>query len=493
MADPRVQLAQLYQDAKAAHARREYARAVPLYRRVLERRPNDALLLRLLGAAELGIGDLEAGAKRLTQSLELNPKDAGAWADLATAHLHLAHLAPSEAAARRAIELDPSLVGVLPALCRSLCTQGRPEEAERALAPFADQLDDGPPALAEAFAFTAVRTDQAEAGVKMLGHWLERRDTPTALRFQLGELLEAARRYDQAWALYESANAGLRTQFDASRFRAEGDTLLHAWASEETARMPAAGFETERPLFLVGLPRAGLGIAEQILASHPQVHALGATGVLPTLGSRLINAVGASSAPLRQRLGAITRQLIDRAGAAYLNDAQKRNDDAARVVERLAGGFALVGWIRRILPGARVVYVLREATDTGVSAYCRDMPARPMWASDLATCGGVVRLERKFMALWAERADVPIHTFCYERLLEEPEREIRALIEFTGLPWNDACLRYGESEKVAPSAPWSQSRLPIHTRSVGRSDWYRRHLGPMLEAMADEPADSATT
>lgn len=486
MTDPRVQQAQVYQQAKAAHARRDYPRAIGLYRELLRRRPKDALLLRLMGAAELGAGDAASAARHLESALKGDPRDAGGWADLARARLIQTRLPEAVEAAERAMAVDEAAPSSLLVLAQCLCALGRTGEAERRISSAVESAEDPMhPELAVAWALVCQRNGRPHDGLRRLADMADETSSSPTLLYAIAELHETAGEYERSWTLIERANRVACPSFDVPRFVAEGRHVLEAWRSQEMGRLPRAGFETQRPLFIVGLPRAGLGLVEQILAAHPSVHASGATNAISMLASRLIAAVGAPSAPLHQRMGSLTQQLVDRAGAAYLTDTRQRHESAVRVVDRLPGGFTLVGWIRSMLPGARIIHVLRDSLDTGASCYSRNTPARPRWTYDLNACGEAIRMDRAFMEHWTTAyPDEPVHTICYESIVENPDAEIRRLIEYAGLTWDDACLKFYDSERIAPASVFGDIRRPVHAKSVGRGEWYRPWLGPLIETLS---------
>jgi len=475
----------MYQQAKEAHARRDWPRAIGLYRDLLRRRPKDALLLRLLGAAELAAGDTGSAARHLASAVRVNPRDAGAWADLSRAHLMHTRLPEAVEAAERSVELDAKLPGSHYALAQALCALGRTGEAERNLAPAIEAASDPlPPELAVAWSLVCQRNGRPQDALRRVAALADEAHAAPSLLYAIAELHETAGDYERAWGLIERANRAVAPAYDAEHFAREGRGLLDAWRTQEMGRLPRAGFETERPLFIVGLPRAGLGLVEQILAAHPQVHASGVTNAVSLLATRLVAAVGAPSAPMHQRMASITQQLIDRAGAAYLTDSRQRSETATRVVDRLPGGFTLVGWIRSMLPGARIIHVVRDTLDTAASCYTRNAIGRPRWTYDLRGCGEAIHLDRVFMDHWASAyPDEPVHTICYEQIIEDPDRQIRNLVEQAGLPWDDACLRFYESDRIAPASVFGDIRRPIHARSVGRAEWYRPWLGPLIETL----------
>jgi tetratricopeptide (TPR) repeat protein len=244
-------------------------------------------------------------------------------------------------------------------------------------------------------------------------------------------------------------------------------------------RFAAAGAPSELPVFIVGMPRSGSTLVEQILASHPQVYG---AGELSTL--RLIVE---SSGAFPDFMQPVSREDLARMGRTYLERVTALAQGKQRVVDKMPGNFFYAGLISLILPGARIIHCRRDAVDTCLSCYTKLFAGEQQFAYDQTELGTFYRAYEKLMAHW--RAVLPPAQFIevdYEAVVDDLEGEARRLIGFLNLPWDEACLKFHENRRVVRTASVNQVRQPVYTTSKGRWRRYADHLGPLLAALGTD-------
>jgi hypothetical protein len=226
-------------------------------------------------------------------------------------------------------------------------------------------------------------------------------------------------------------------------------------------------------VFVLGLPRTGTTLVEQILGAHPQVFP---AGELATLGALAHEAAGLGHNPG-------PRELAD-LGRRYLAALPAASRGALRVTDKMPLNFRYLGFLQAILPGARIVHCRRDARDVALSCFATDFidPALG-FSTRIDWLAAYVRLYEEVVTRWQERIEVPTMMLDYEALVHEPEVWIRRLVDFAGLPWDDACLSFHRQRRVAATASHAQVRQPIYTRSIGRWRHYRAHLGDLGELL----------
>ncbi|MDD9878127.1 MAG: sulfotransferase, partial [Magnetovibrio sp.] len=221
-----------------------------------------------------------------------------------------------------------------------------------------------------------------------------------------------------------------------------------------------------------GTPRSGTTLVEQILASHPDVRGTGeaatVAGLVPDFPAGLDGVDAAGLASL--------------AGAAL---ARLRADgDAARIIDKTPFQFQHVGLIRVLFPNARIIHCVRDPLDTGLSCYFQNFVADYPWAADLGHIGRYMAAYGSLMAHWRRVIGVGLIDVVYEDLVRDPEAESRRLIAFLGLDWDDACLRFHESDRTVLTASNWQVRRPVYGHAAGRAGRYGRHLEPLSRELS---------
>jgi tetratricopeptide (TPR) repeat protein len=292
--------------------------------------------------------------------------------------------------------------------------------------------------------------------------WLDISDAERAFAHlnQGSRMKRASVNYDAGAA--EQAMARIAAAFPAALFSRLGD----------------AGEQSDVPVFIVGMPRSGTTLVEQILASHPRVHAAGEASHIEQLARELGGA-------WPDGVAALSPERIAELGRRYVAMAAPLGLGMARVTDKLPGNFQRAGLIHLLLPRARIIHCRRDAVDTCLSCYSKLFETGQDFSYDLTELGGYYRSYAALMAHW--RAVLPAASFIetnYETIVHDLEGEARRLIAFCGLEWDDACLRFHLSRRVVRTSSKNQVRQPVYRHSVGRWMPFHDELGPLLEALS---------
>jgi len=307
---------------------------------------------------------------------------------------------------------------------------------------------------------------------------------PTArqdILFSLGKLFDRLGRYDEAFDTYAEANDLERAAFDREKLSDRIDCLIAAFGADVWEELPRATVSSQRPTFIVGMPRSGTSLVEQILASHPQVFG---AGELPVVGD-LVRALPPTLYP--QSMATADRERLDGLARQYLAGLDELDQEALRVTDKMPHNFFHLGLIAMLFPEARIIHCKRDPRDTCLSIFFQRFNLAHTYASDLRNLGLFYREYLRMMAHWQEVLPLPILDVQYEELIAEPERVSRELVAFCGLEWDERCLRFHEIQRSVATASYDQVRRPIYKGSIGRWRRYEAHLGPLLEALGPEP------
>ncbi len=306
--------------------------------------------------------------------------------------------------------------------------------------------------------------------------------TAMELQFTLAKAYDDVGDFARAMEALERGNAARRrlepydVHQDLDRFRA----IAAAFTAGLLAAHAGAGDPTEVPVFVIGMPRSGTTLVEQILASHPDVFGAGELGVLPDLiGS------GRAGADFPASVGALDAAAWRSMGQTYVEAVRGKAPQAVRITDKLPLNFQLVGLIRLALPKARIVHVMRDPLDTCFSCYFTLFANGLGFSYDLSDLGRYYCGYQALMAHW--RAVLPEDAMLeirYEKLVADLEGEARRLIGYCGLRWDARCLEFHRTVRPVETASTLQVRRPLFRTSVGRAQSYRPWLAPLERALA---------
>jgi len=505
--DPRLSLAHNNLGlALAALGRRE--EGVASFRRAVQLNPRFPEALRNLATLLSDMGDYEEAVSLHRTALGLDPQSADGHCQLGIALSELGRVAEATASFRRALELRPDYARAHLGLATALRLQWRAAEAEASaravLAVHPDDVaalhllgdlhvDRGDFAQAQEL-FQRARTldaDYAPVLCSIAAHrrmtaddsaWLQAAEAVLAkplplaheigLRYALGKYHDDQRRYDEAFAEYRRANELSRRHepaYDGTKLAQLIDDIIAHCDGEFVHRSRAGASAADLPVFVIGMPRSGTSLIEQILASHPDVYGVGEV--------RFWDRAYESFARATADAGASA--LVGAAGD-YLEQLRTLAGPARRVVDKMPANFLYAGVIHAALPRARILHMLRDPLDTCLSIYFQNFFRLQAYANDLESLAHYYGEYRRIAAHW--RAVLPPTTLLevpYEALIEDQEYWTRRILEFIGLPWDPKCLDFHRTDRVVITASRWQVRQKISARSVGRWRNYEKFLAPL--------------
>ncbi|MBX3374588.1 MAG: sulfotransferase [Phycisphaeraceae bacterium] len=362
--------------------------------------------------------------------------------------------------------------------------------AARALAP-----DD--PSILLLSARIALAQRDAPAAVGWIEPLTARSDLPEGMRravlFTLGGALDRIDRIDDAFSAWERANL-LQTQpFDEQRVRRRIDAIIEVFDREGFDQIPASEATSALPVFIVGMPRSGSTLVEQIIHAHPSAVGAGElTDFNETIAALSPARAPAGGPPPASGAYPATVRTLDcramtRLAMRHLERLRRHHAAAERLVDKNLLSFYHLGLIARLFPNATLIESRRHPLDVGFSCFSNDLPTVGFpWSSRLHDIGVFHRQHERLMAHWRELLGPRLLTVPYESLVEAPEPWSRRIIDHCGLPWSDACLSPHRAQRAVTTLSYDQVRQPVYTSSVGRAERrYGAHLGPLRAALGD--------
>ncbi len=459
--------------------------AAVCYQRVAQLNPNVPEVRFGLGNIQRALGRLDQAASNFRRALELQPRNSQICAQLGITLRLMGRTDEADATLAQALELEPTMTAAMLALADVRADRGQFADAETRLR----QALSVNPNLAEAWAGLArlrpMTTGDAgwlESAQRLVAGPLRPREA-ISLHYAIGKYFDDTGDYEQAFDSFRRANELTRLhtrRYDPAQLTQTVDRFIELFDQQWLAQTRTVEVAAERAVLVVGMPRSGTALIEQILVAHPAAFGAGELMYWNDASRYYHTAV---------ERGEGAAAVVARLGTDYLRLLQQLSADAQRVVDRTARNFMFLGLLHAALPGARIIHVQRNPVDTCLSMYTQDFGAMLACADDLDDLahyyGQYQRLMRHWRQLLPQDAMLELS---YEQLIAGQEAGTRRLLEFVGLPWDPRCLDFHAAERSVVAMSRWQLRQKLNAASIGRWRNYARHLGPLLKLMDSNAA-----
>ncbi len=460
-------------------------RAVSLYEQVRPFIAKDPEALRLYSVALIGVGRVKQSLAEIDRAIKLKPMHAQYRVDRARLLTTAGRYEEGLVEAERALAIGKGFPPAVHAKVMALRRLGRSGEAYAWLRPMLDGSAQPDVMLVDALAELAGEAEDAGEVATLIERALagvQDRDARQPLLFKLGELLDRAGRYEDAFRAIEEANASHHTRFDAELHREQTRELIESW---KDGAAPAGVNADARPVFVMGVPRSGTSLVEQILSMHPEVAAAGET--VETI--RSIRTLGVGREPFGYvfQLGGVSESDLARVGARMMEHLAKISGGSGSrlLTDKMPENVMHIGFLASLFPNARFVHCQRDLRDTCLSCYFQDFSGSLHYAFDLESCASYAADAIEHARHWKGVLHDRIHTVRYEQLVGDHESTVRSLLSYLDLEFDEACLRHERSERRVRTASFEQANQPIYTGSLERWRRYERELAPAIEVLRE--------
>jgi tetratricopeptide (TPR) repeat protein len=465
-------------------AQKKYGEAVKQLQAALAIKPDDPVLLGNIGGLLNEANEPLTAIKYLHEALRIKPDHTDAIVSLALALESVGRIDQARKQIDRALKQQPAHARALMSMAILEKNCGNPQRAIEAFRRFRRYYPKEISPLVQILLSDRVKEDlpelrQAESLVR---ESLPHRDS-SALHQALAKAYDDLNRYDEAMTHLRSSKAGI-TPFDMEAHRRDYSVLKELFVPAFMQERAGWGLHSDLPVFIVGMPRSGTSLVEQIIASHPKAYGAGELDDIGVIAAAFgMKGVRADAAVDPERIRALSAAQIAAAAEKYLESLSSRSPKASRITDKMPHNYERLGLIALLFPNARIIHCRRDAMDTCLSIYMQNLRQAHEYASDLRVLGEYYGEYVQLMELWQATLPLRILDVAYEQLIEDPPTQVRRIIDFLGLKWDDACLSFHRTRRsVSTSSHW-QVRQPIYASSVRRWKNYREHLQPLIDGL----------
>src|SRR5215472_16719697 len=459
--------------------------AVAHLRRSLELEPSVVETHCNLGDVLRDQGELEEAAAQYEQALSLKPDHAAALGGLGSALREQGKFEEAFAACRQALAFKPDFAAAHAQLGHTFREIGRLEEARSA---YSKAIELAPQKCAFYHGLSTVkgfaRSDADLAAMEKLE--TEAASLPAEdqiyLGFALGKAYDDLGEREPSFRHLLGSNALKRQRivYDEVAVLGEFARIREVFSPELMRKKRDLGDSSPTPVFIIGMPRSGTTLIEQILASHPNIFG---AGELMNI-ARAVRGLNSAPASFPETVPSMGSEQLRQLGASYVAAVRALAPNAERITDKMPHNFRFAGFINLALPNARIIHARRDPVDTCLSYFSKDFGNGHPYSYDLAELGRYYRAYEALMTHWREvlPSNVMLEVQ-YEEVVADTETQARRIVAYCGLEWDDACLSFHETQRPVRTASALQVRQPIYRSSVGRWRPYEHMLGPLLEAL----------
>lgn len=500
----------------------KYNEAAHVLHTAIEIEPNNAGAHCNLSNALRELHQFNEAIKYARKATEINPRLCEAWHNLAACHSELGHWEESIELFERALEINPQFLASRKALLMNLKKQARYDDAlnlvndllrelpddDELLATKVDVLDfmgetqqaldvllpiidsaKRDRAMLSTFARLCKPLGRCEEAVRELETHLEKTQNETApklvasSRFQLGKTCDSIGHYDQAFENFRLANEIKRIPFHRQPFLDFVDYSISTFDEKFFTDADYSNSDSRRPVFILGMPRSGSSLTEQILASHKDVYGAGELNTIRQIAENIPSSPNDGKEYPRNLPGLRVGQL-DEMAKYYLDHIDNLADGERLVTDKLPHNFMHVALISLLFPHAHIIHTIRGPMDTCLSCYFQDFLSQLSFTYRLDDLGFYYRHYARLMEHWKKVVPVPMLTVKYENLIEDTEPQVRRMLDFLELEWDENCLQFHKSKRHVITASRDQVKQPIYKKSKQRWKNYEKYLGPLKEELS---------
>lgn len=438
------------EEAVKLHQDGDLAGASRIYAEIIDEDPKSSDAWHLMGLVQMSNGRSDVAATFIERAISLRPEQATFHHNYGNVLAQLGRFDEADENLREAIRLKPDYVDAY----YNLTAQKKFEADDPLLVQILALIGDG------------ARTE----------------NDLCLLHFAAGKLNDDMGRYDEAFHHFELGNEAKSVKHSLESSQAFFDKTLEAFTPALFKTHEKAGVDSTLPVFVIGMPRSGTSLVEQIIASHPMAYGAGELQSVRQIAHRL-SMHTKSSRPYPDCMAEVDDEAFTGYGKSYTDRLLEKSPKSIRIVDKMPYNFLYAGLIHIMMPEARFIHCRRNALDVCTSIFSQNFTTGNEYAFDLTSIGAYYKNYERVMAHWEEVLPDQITTIDYEDIIADPETQSQRVIQAAGLPWHPDCADFQNAETSVRTASRWQVRQPVYKTSQGRWKRYEKHLGPLFTAL----------
>ena len=346
------------------------------------------------------------------------------------------------------------------------------------------------PMVAMVYAQFSIRSNEPEKGISALDQVLSNQDVQEedviGAHMLLGKLYDSSEQYEPAFSHYKRANeiSEYSNRYDPASYTNYISSLIDYFSDEKYASIAESKNQSDELIFIVGMPRSGTSLVEQIISSHSAVFG---AGELPYVNNA-VNAMQADETfqnSYPHCMDEISKVFLDQLASKLVAEIRGNNTNSIKIIDKLPHNFHHIGLIHKLFPKAKIINCVRDARDTCISCYFQFFGGYHLYANNLRSLGVHYLEYERLMEHWMDVLNIPVHTITYENIVYDTRGEIERALEFLRLPWEDNCMEFYKQKRVVATASYDQVNKKIYTKSLERWKNYEKNIFELLDVLGD--------
>ncbi len=465
--------------------------AIAIGRKLVDMDPINISFRARLANAYLLAGVVCKAEEEARRALTLSPKLPGLYKLLSNAMMVCTGWDEAMEVVEEGLKLDPKNEPLLLQKASILEKKGKDQESFKIVKSFFSHRKVYNPQAVSLLATLCKKFHAEKEGIELLNEVLSNKGLSqgfiSSTKFILAELYDSLKEYDKAFKELKEANDLIPRTYNPKREEEYFEKLKEVFNKTFFEKAPRSTITTKKPILIVGMPRSGTSLTEQILATHPHVFGAGELAKIGEISAYLPEWLK-KNISFPEVCNYLRGEIIDRAAKEYLDFIDSLSGGKfLRVTDKMPQNFVYMGLIYLMFPNVKIIHCKRNPYDTCLSNYFQNFAAAGLgFAYNLEDLGHYYRLYLDIMEHWRKVLPIKFYESQYEELVQNPREKVRALLDFCELEWYEGCLEFHKTKRDVKTASYDQVRKPLYKKSVARWKRYEKHLQPLKQVLEAE-------
>jgi tetratricopeptide (TPR) repeat protein len=472
---------------KTYYILQDYIQSKRHYQQALQISKSEAEAYYGLGCIEHEHGNSEESIAHLKQALNYQPNSVDTLRMLGSLYKKEGIIEESKMYYKKALKINPNSTQASAGLALIYEFEGDIDKANRIIQPLIKRYRHNA-ALAVAYAKICTHTGNCEDAVIYIKKTLTSSTIINDrirknLHFTAADVLDKQKQYDSAFEHYKTGNDIANTySYDGMSYISQIDKIINNFTPDYFSLSPRSDNIDSRPVFIIGMPRSGTSLTEQILAAHPCVYGAGEMDVLDKIAKDMFNNT-TNFTDSRSSLPILDSDALNTNAARYLKHIESLSSRAKIITDKMPHNFFHLGIIQLLFPSARIIHITRDPLDNGLSIYLQNFSHGHTYSNDLFNIGTHYYHYLRLMEHWRKVLSLPILEISYEQLVNNQKELTQKLLDFCNLEWCDDCLEFYKQKRNVYTSSYHQVRQPMYKHSIGRWRNYENHISALKKGL----------